>query len=87
MVTRDIHIEEFTHNIAGIVLVARRWTGCTRATWYLQCKMCGNRHVFKKLGSALWHTSCEDYKIEWTITPKEYHETKVADFTRILGDV
>lgn len=82
-----MEVEEFQYKFGDLVMVGRKPANRYRVVWYIQCEACGGRHVFKKQGTKIWHTSCWLSKTEWTVTPAEYYVQKPADFTKIMGDV
>lgn len=86
MLGKPIQIDETRYHISDLVIIARQWKGCFRATWMLECPSCGEKHYFHRHGKATWVTECPTSRYEWTITPSEYYLLKPADFSRILGD-
>jgi len=85
MVHKEIDIS--LYHFSDLVLVERRSSSRTHASWYIRCEYCGREHIFRKQGEKLWHTSCEEKKVEWTITPSEFHVSKKCDLTSVLGDI
>lgn len=79
-------MDTFTYHFSDLVLVAHRPRGRPQTTWYIQCPECKGKHMFRRTGSKVWHTSCLLSGVEWTITPAEYYIQKPLDLTRILGD-
>lgn len=86
MLTPEKIINDTRYNISDLVIIARQWKGCYRATWFLECQACGEKHIFQRHGNATWTTACPTSKYEWTITPSEYYLLKPADFTRIMDE-
>jgi hypothetical protein len=80
-------LEASVYHFLDLVLVVRHPKNRTHSCWYIRCEYCGMDHVFRKQGPKLWHTSCEEKKIEWTITPSEFHVSKKCDLTSVLGGV
>ena len=79
-------LDQFEYTFGEIVLVGMRSATRYKTTWYLKCPECKGRHMFRQTGSKVWHTSCELFGIEWTITPREYYICKPNDFSLILGE-
>lgn len=81
-----IKVASTRYNFGEIVLVARTWQGCYRASWVLICPDCQQEHAVHKQGSSYWVARCHLYKAEYTITPKEFFVAKERDFTQIMDE-
>lgn len=79
-------LDEFVYPFGEIVLIGHRGSQRFKTTWYLKCPDCSGKHMFRQMGSKVWHTFCEATKTEWTITPREYYICKPIDLTIILGE-
>jgi len=79
-------VEREIFNFSDLVLVAHRPKGRNATTWYIHCPECGSDHMFRKVGSKLWHTSCWKNGVEWTITPAEYYIQRPLDLGKVLGE-
>jgi len=79
-------VERFQYRFSDIVIIGARVPGRVKTTWYIQCENCGGQHMFRQTGTKVWHTSCQIFDVEWTITPAEYYIKKSADFSVILGE-
>ena len=80
-------MEEFIYTFGDLVFTGRRPRNRSRTTWYLRCTECGKRHMFGHTGTKIWHTSCQESGVEWTITPAEYYILRPADFSKVLSDI
>ena len=79
--------EEFTYLFSDVVLICTRPRDREYTVWYINCPHCGKRHRFVRTGKKYWHTACETNGVQFVITPREYHETKPVDFSKVIGDI
>lgn len=78
---------EIKQSFGDLVLVGRQPENRNHTTWFVECEHCQGRHIFRKQGAKIWHTSCILSGVEWTITPAEYFVQRPGDFSKILGSV
>lgn len=78
--------DTFTYTFGELVLTGKRQSTRYKTTWYLVCPECQGEHMFRQTGSKVWHTSCQLFGIEWTVTPVEFYVCKKQDFSLILGE-
>lgn len=82
----SIQLATFEYTFGDLVFIGRRRETRYKTTWYLKCPECQQEHMFRQSGTKLWHTSCEKYHVEWTVTPREYHISRSEDMTLIMGE-
>lgn len=78
-------LESFTYQFSELVFVAYRPKNRIVTTWYLQCPECQREHMFRKIGSKYWVATCEQYRVEYTVTPADYYVKRPADFSLVMG--
>lgn len=79
--------DEIRHNFGDLVIVGTKSEKRHYTTWYVECDQCQGRHIFRKQGPKVWHTSCVLSGVEWTVTPADYYIQKRCNLTKILGEV
>lgn len=79
-------VEKFEYTFGDLVMIGQRPFGRCTTTWYVKCSCPLGQHQFRKLGSMTWHTRCDTYDVEWTITPREYYVQRPANLSVIMGE-
>lgn len=80
-------ITEEVYTFSDLVMIGKKWRGCTRTTWNVICQTCNDRLLVQRIGPKHWVARCHKCKVEYTITPSEYYILKHADFKKIMGDL
>lgn len=85
MLTRN-QSDTYTYTFGELVVIAVKPWARHLTTWYVKCKGCGEKKMFRKLGRKMWVARCDTCALEYTVTPRDYYLRSEVDLRNIMGE-